>query len=75
MVQTQIAPDKISAFEASSYHQVARQHRKEQEAASDVMKQRPCGTFLIRKGLKHMTPQEQQEFFKSLEEGGFLPAV
>jgi len=48
---------------------------KEQDTQREAIPQRHCGTFLLREGLKRMTPEQQQGFFKSLEEGGFLPAV
>ena len=48
---------------------------KERETAGEAIPQRHCGTFLLREGLKRMTPEQQQGFFKSLEEGGLLPAV
>ena len=48
---------------------------KEQETAGESITQRHCGTFLLREGLSRMTLDQQKGFFKSLEEGGFLPAV
>ena len=48
---------------------------KEQTLQRDAVVQRHCGTFLLREGLSRMTLGQQKGFFKSLEEGGFLPAV
>ena len=48
---------------------------KELETAGEAIAQRHCGTFLLREGLGRMTPDQQKGFFKSLEQGGFLPAV
>jgi hypothetical protein len=47
----------------------------EREDAGEEIAQRHCGTFLLREGLSRMTLDQQQSFFKSLQEGGFLPAV
>jgi hypothetical protein len=48
---------------------------KEQTLQREAVVQRHCGTFLLREGLSRMTLGQQKGFFKSLEEGGFLPAV
>ena len=48
---------------------------KEQNLQREAITQRHCGTFLLREGLSRMTLDQQKGFFKSLEEGGFLPAV
>ena len=48
---------------------------KEQNLQREAIAQRHCGTFLLREGLSRMTLGQQKGFFKSLEEGGFLPAV
>ena len=48
---------------------------KEQNLQREAVIQRHCGTFLLREGLSRMTLGQQKGFFKSLEEGGFLPAV
>ena len=48
---------------------------KEQNLQREVIAQRHCGTFLLREGLSRMTLDQKKGFFKSLEEGGFLPAV
>ena len=48
---------------------------KEQTLQREAVVQRHCGTFLLREGLSRMTLAQQKGFFKSLEEGGFLPAV
>ena len=48
---------------------------KEQTLQREAVVQRHSGTFLLREGLSRMTLDQQQGFFKSLEEGGFLPAV
>ena len=48
---------------------------KEQNLHREAIAQRHCGTFLLREGLSRMTLGQQKGFFKSLEEGGFLPAV
>ena len=48
---------------------------KEREVAGEAIGQRHCGTFLLREGLSRMTLDQQKGFFKSLEQGGFLPAV
>ena len=49
--------------------------QKEQILQREAIAQRHCGTFLLREGLSRMTLDQQNGFFKSLEEGGFLPAV
>ena len=48
---------------------------KEQNLQREAIAQRHCGTFLLREGLSRMTLDQLKGFFKSLEEGGFLPAV
>ena len=48
---------------------------KEQNLQREVIAQRHCGTVLLREGLSRMTLDQQTGFFKSLEQGGFLPAV
>jgi hypothetical protein len=48
---------------------------KAQAPKCEAITQRHCGTFLLREGLSRMTLEQQQEFFNSLEQGGFLPVV
>ena len=48
---------------------------KEEALQRETVVQRHCGTFLLREGLSRMTLGQQKGFFKSLEKGGFLPAV